>query len=877
MKKLVLIDGNSLLFRAYFAMRDMVTSDGIHTQGVFAFINMLNRIMQDHKPDSMAVASDMKGGTFRHDMYEDYKAGRMKTPVELLQQVPIMHRVLDAMNITVLELPKYEADDIIGTVSKDAAESGYEVLIITGDKDELQLIDENIKVLITKKGVSEFDLYDMDKMQERYGLTPDQFIDLKGLMGDSSDNIPGVPGIGEKKGIQLLEQYGSIENIISNMDEIPGKLGENFRANIDSARMSKTLATIIRNAPIEYELENLSLTDPDYQKLIEIYKELEFNSFINKLSSAKDIDSKSSGNAFSDETITKILSEVKSVDCLEFYGKLDEGAPVLIRLISDNNHLDTPTCSKLSLYSPDKKLFTEVPLTMLDGEIILREFREKNYSLIGHGLKTICYTLLSYGIDSPKLLFDTEIAEYLIDPNKSKYEIEKMMLRHLNSVWNPEADINSLEYDKYLLVVLNEIHKSQIEMLTKMELSDLFNSCEMKLIEVLASMENEGIKVDRSVLDDIGKQLDELISKLESDIYELAGEKFNINSPKQLGSILFDKLEIKYPSSSKNKSSYSTAADVLEKIKDEHEIVAKVSDYRKHAKLKSTYIDGLIPLIAKDGKIHPHFNQTVAATGRLSCTEPNLQNIPVRDEYGRLIRKAFVTIDEDHSFVGSDYSQIELRILASLSGDANLIKAFNEGEDIHRSTASRVFNIPYDEVSLLDRSRAKAVNFGVVYGMSGFGLSEDLKISRKDAHNYIDDYFEKHPDVKKYLDEQIEIGEEKHEVRTMFGRVRQIPEFTSRKFMERQLAHRLAMNTPIQGTAADIIKIAMIKVYEELSKRKLESRLILQIHDELIIEAKNDELTEVKELLVDMMENAAELKVKMICDLHEADTWYDLK
>ena len=867
MNKLILIDGNSLLFRAFFAMRDMVTKDGIHTQGVFAFLNMLNRIMQDHHPDSMAVAFDVKGKTFRHEMYDGYKGGRLKTPVELLQQIPIMHRVLEAMNIKVLELQGYEADDIIGTVAQDASRAGYDVLIITGDKDELQLIDDNVRVLINKRGVTEFDLYDKAAMKERYGITPLQFIDLKGLMGDSSDNIPGIPGVGEKKGLQLLNEFGSVEEVVGHADEIKGKLGETVRANTGSALLSKTLATIVRDAPVEYSLDELALREPDLDKLTEIYKELEFHSFLSKLESA--------GKNEAAPEPSEEMPEIGTVTLSDFFAKVPAGSEVVIEIDNDDNHLAAPEAYRVAVFSPVHGLFAGRDLTPLDAAAVLTELAGMKYRWTGHALKPAVYTLLSYGISDFVLAHDIEIAEYLLDPNRTKYEPDKMLLRHCGSVWTLPEDPR--EQSKYRLISYDRISKSQRKMLGEQGLAKLFDTCEMPLIETIASMELCGIRLDPAILTETGKELDRAISELESRIHKEAGKQFNINSPKQLGQVLFEDLGLPYPTTAKNKNGYSTAADVLEKLTGDHAIVRDILEYRKYSKLKSTYIDGLLPLIAEDGKIHPHFNQTVAATGRLSCTEPNLQNIPVRDEYGRSIRKAFIVDGDRYVFIGSDYSQIELRILAALSGDENLIKAFRDGEDIHRSTASRVFSIPMGQVTALDRSRAKAVNFGVIYGMSGFGLSEELHISRAQAQKYIDDYFEKHAAVKRFLDQQIENGERDREVRTLFGRIRQIPEFASRKYMDRQLAIRHAMNTPIQGTAADIIKIAMNKVYYELKERNFESKLILQIHDELIIQAVEEEVPAVEELLRRNMENAVSLDVDMVCDMHQAKGWYDLK
>ena len=888
MKKLILIDGNSLLFRAYFAMRPMVTSKGIHTQGVFAFVNMLGKIMKDYDPSHMAVAFDLKGGTFRHDVYKEYKAGRLKTPPELLSQIPLLHDVLNAMNIAVLEVPQYEADDIIGTVAARAESEDINTLVISGDKDELQLIGPHVNVLINKRGMSEFDLYDVDAMRERYNLTPEQFIDLKGLMGDSSDNIPGVPGIGEKKGIALLEQYGSLENLIDHADEVKGKMGEKLRDNIEVARMSKWLATINTQAPIDFEWDDLELTGPDTEKLLAIYTELEFNSFIKKIqagmSSGEDPSENSSAKDFDEE-----FSSVKRTDFMKFLSEVRDGSEVYIEAAADASHVSEPDIRYVCLYSDVNKLACIKEITPMDGSIVTDRIAEKGYRLFGCGLKRIFYSMLSKSDADLIPYYDVMIAEYLLDANRLKYTLDKLLLRYAGyaskeseaSIVSDDISYNSLQADPELLLkrafYVSKIRPQQQKDLEESKLTKLFYECEMPLVLTLTRMELEGIKCDSSILTGIGDELAVNIKKYEQEIYSEAGTTFNINSPKQLGTVLFEKMHIPYPKSGKSKSgSYSTAADVLDKLRSDNKIVDDVLSYRKLSKLKSTYVDGLLPLIGPDGRVRPHFMQTVAATGRLSCTEPNLQNIPIRDDYGRLIRKAFVAEDGE-LLTGSDYSQIELRILAALSGDESLIADFKAGKDIHKATASRVFEIPESEVTVLDRTRAKAVNFGVVYGMSGFGLGESLNISRSEGQKYINEYFTKHAAVKDYLDEQVRTGEETREVRTYFGRLRKIPEFASRKFMERELAKRLAMNTPIQGTAADIIKIAMNSVSMELRKRGLESKLILQIHDELIVEGPEAEASEVKDILVKCMMGAAELAVDLECDIHTGKTWYELK
>ncbi|MBQ6388304.1 MAG: DNA polymerase I [Mogibacterium sp.] len=888
MKKLILIDGNSLLFRAYFAMRPMVTSTGMHTQGVFAFINMLNKIIKDYSPDYLAVAFDMKEKTFRHEQYTEYKAGRQQTPIELLSEIPLLHRVLRAMNIAVLEMPRYEADDIIGTLSVKATQAGLTTLVISGDKDELQLVDENVNVLINKRGMSEFDLYDIAAMQERYGLTPKQFIDLKGLMGDKSDNIPGVPGIGEKKGIALLQQYGSLENVLEHADEIKGKMGENVRENAESARMSKWLATINTDSPVEFKWEDLEFTEPDINELVAVYTELEFNSFIKKLREGAAAEEASFSAASGGEDFRKEITEQKMVDLEEFFRIVPSGSQVYIETATDDDHLRSPEVTAFALYDSEKAIACVRDLTPMDSSIVISSIAGMHYRLCGCGLKKIIYSMLSCSEDVPVPFYDVVIAEYLLDPNRQKYPLDKLLLRHNNYVAS-ETEAGILGDDRndrssgltagdcfVRAFYTSKVREEQEKALDSNSLKELFETCEMPLVHTLARMEFEGIKCDPEVLRSIGAEITERIKSLESGIYEEAGRDFNINSPKQLAQVLFEELAIPYPKP-KGKGGYSTAADILDKLKDDNRIVEDVLEYRKLAKLNSTYVEGLLGLIGDDGRIRPHFMQTVAATGRLSCTEPNLQNIPIRDDYGRLIRKAFVVSDENSIFTGSDYSQIELRILASLSGDASLINDFKEGKDIHRATASRVFDIPEDQVTPLDRTRAKAVNFGVVYGMSGFGLGESLNISRAEGQRYINDYFAKHKAVKEYLDGLINEGETSREVRTYFGRVRQIPEFASRKFMERELAKRLAMNTPIQGTAADIIKKAMNSVSHELSARGLRSRLILQIHDELIVEGPVSEEREVAELLDTCMKSAADLAVELTCDIHSGTTWYDLK
>ena len=891
-KRIVIIDGNSLINRAYYAMqRPMITSDGTYTQGVYGFINMLTRIIKDYEPDYMAVAWDLKAPTFRHKEYKEYKAGRQKMPMELAMQLPIMKEILEAMNIPNLELEGFEADDIIGTIAKKGESEGLEPLIITGDKDALQLVTDITKVLITRKGISEFDLYDRAKMEEVYGLTPAQFIDLKGLMGDQSDNIPGIPGVGEKTGIKLLKEFGSVEELISRASEIDApKLREKVEDNAQLALMSKRLATIITDVPIEVEISNLKTKETDRDKLIDIYSRLEFNSFLKKLTGGTE-PFKSESNS-KEETKKANLAFNPSVKDISILGsedikktKLD--SEIVIKVFSDNSHTSLPEIFGIAFISGGKGYY-------LSGEGNIKAFiallNQEKPKLIGHGLISDIYALMSNGAEGLAAAFDTEVSQYLIEPSRSKYALEVLMLEKfheeipdMKSVMEESSQIDMLgnsdaKLKDYGLLICNSVialKNLQEDEIKNLKLENVLNNAETPLIEAMSSMEVDGFRVNAETLDFYGKEMNEEIKKLTAEIHDLAGEEFNINSPAQLGEILFEKLEL--PAGKKTKTGYSTGAEILDKIRDEHPIIEKILRYRTLSKLKSTYVDGLKPLVATDGKIRAHFQQTVTATGRISCTEPNLQNIPVRDEYGRQLRKAFVPRDDDHILIGADYSQIELRVLAHLSGDEGLISDFKNGADIHRATASRVFGIPYDEVTSLDRSKAKAVNFGVIYGMSGFGLAEELGISRWDAEGYINDYFEKHKAVKEYMDGQLAFCKKNGYTETILGRRRYIPEINAPNRMVKNLGERLAMNSPIQGSAADIIKLAMVSVYKRLKEEGFKSRLILQVHDELIIDALKDEEERVGKLLLECMESAMDLKVDLVCDLKTGLSWYDLK
>lgn len=888
MKRIAVIDGNSLINRAYYAMRNpMITKDGIFTQGIFGFINMLEKIRRDYEPEYMAIAFDMKAPTFRHKEYQDYKAGRKKMPPELAMQIPLLKDVLAAMNIKQIELEGFEADDIIGTIAREAEATGLEPYIITGDKDELQLATDVTKIIFTKKGVSEFDLYDRQAMIDTYGFTPQQFIDFKGLMGDKSDNIPGIPGVGEKTATKLILEYGSVENIIQNVDNVrPAGLKAKIEEHAQLAMMSKRLATINTNVPLDIDFEEYRLVEPDYNALVEIYTKLEFNRFLKKLNINE------AGSASEAGKPPELPVNIADMERLiirndEDLKSLNLSGDTVIKIFGDYNHLEAPAVEGAAVINGGKYYYFDC--TQLNGFFSWLEGQHVRFA--GHDLKRDYYMMMCCGMANMDTAFDTAVAQYVLDSGRSNYSLSALSNEYLHMTVEDEkefitgngqidmfSDMTEAYQDygfRVCFAVLNlmEIQKTYV---ADQKLETVLYEVELPLVAVMAAMEYEGFRVDRQELERFGVTLTGEIEKLTAEIYEMAGETFNINSPVQLGEILFEKLEL--PSGKKTKRGYSTSADILEKIKDKHPIVPAVLEYRTLAKLKSTYIDGLIPLIGNvDGKVHAHFNQTVTTTGRISCTEPNLQNIPVRQELGRQLRKAFIPETDSCVLVGADYSQIELRVLAHMSEDDVLIEAFNNGEDIHRATAANVLGVPEEEITIEERSRAKAVNFGVIYGMSAFGLSSELHITRKEADEYINAYFTKHSAVKTFMDEQVEFCKENGYVTTIMGRKRYIKEINASNYMVRQVGERLAMNTPIQGSAADIIKIAMIKVYNAIKEQKLKSRLILQVHDELIINTYDDEKETVEKLLVDNMESAYELAVRLKADLNEGINWYELK
>lgn len=852
-KKLVILDGNSLMNRAFYALPPMSNSKGQPTGAIYGFTTMLFKIFNEIKPDYIASTFDLKAPTFRHNEYADYKAGRKKMPDELAQQFKPVKELLSAFNIGIFEIEGYEADDIIGTISKRFESKELEVIIFTGDRDALQLVSEDTKVMITKKGITELDIYDKEAIKNKYGFVPERIIDLKGLMGDTSDNIPGVPGVGEKTALKLLNEYGTLEGVYENVDKVSGKkLKENLENYKDDAFLSKRLATIDRDVPIEVDINSIKLEDYDARKIREYFIEFEFKSLLDKIKIDKEV---------SEQEEIKI-PELKDYD----------GNQEVIKNIFNRGQFN------FVFVFEGKELNGMV---ISDGYFVKKEYMEMFNSVFESvevkkntfGAKQV-YNYLK-NIELKNLDFDIEIAAYILNPSESSYEYINIIHRYAGITPPAINDDEKMKLISLLVDNMDEIKKNMLDEISKYNMMELFNEIEMPLVKVLSGMERAGFSVDTEVLKDIGRELDDEIKELTEGIYNLANEEFNINSPKQLGVILFEKLNL--PVIKKTKTGYSTDAEVLEELSDKHEIVEKILNYRQLVKLKSTYIDGLIAAIHPDGKIHSSFNQTVTATGRISSTDPNMQNIPVKMEQGRRIRKAFKPSNEEYIILSADYSQIELRVLADISNDASLIDAFKNNQDIHKRTASEVFDIPMEEVTSLYRSRAKAINFGIVYGLSEFGLSRDLKIPRKEAKRYIENYFERYSGVKKYLDSAVADGKEKGYVATMMNRIRYIPEINSSNRNVKMFGERLAMNTPIQGTAADIIKIAMVNVYNRLEKECLKSSLILQVHDELILEVHRDELPYVKNLVIEEMENAVKLQVPLLVDVNWGNSWYEAK
>ena len=877
MKKVLLIDGSSLFFRAFYALPLLTTKNGVYTNAVYGFVSMMENFKETYDPDYLAVCFDQKGKTFRHEAYEDYKGTRQKTPSELDQQWPMVREILDKMNIVTLDSPIYEADDIAGTLGKLASDKGYEVAYLTGDRDYLQLIDERSSVYLTKKGITDTKCYDLGQLKEEYQLSPEQMIDLKGLMGDSSDNIPGISGIGEKTGLKLLHQYGSMEVMYQHEEDLKGKTGEKIRDQKAQAFLSKKLGTIYRQVPLDLGLEDLAIKEYDYEALRDLYNKYEFTTLLKRLPNQyQEVELEDQAKAMGYEVLDgkKLEEVIGSKDFAFFF--LQEG-PVYRGYTP---HL-------LAVKTKEEKTYIlKGPLAKED----LKTLFESPAKKFTHGLKEAWTYLLDQEIQGKNLLFDTEIAQYLINPGQSDYSMEKLYQDYFNEKMDSLEEIlgkgkkkkafkDGKQEDLYHYASLvcegvwrlKEIQEKKLE---ESEMTHLFQDVELPLCEVLASMELVGVKVDGEVLKKIDQEISGEIEDLRASVMKDAGVDFNLNSPKQLGEVLFEKMGM--PVIKKTKTGYSTSVEVLEKLRDQGEIIDNILRYRSLTKLKSTYLESLADLIGPDGRIHSTFQQTNTATGRISSNDPNLQNIPIRTKEGRLIRKAFVA-EEGACFVDGDYSQIELRILAHISKDQHMLEAFQRGEDIHRRTAAQVFHKEAQEVTDLERRQAKAVNFGIVYGISDYGLSRDLNIPRKEAKEYIDRYLANFDGVHHFMEEIVALGKKQGYVETIFHRRRYIPELKAKNFNIRSFGERIALNTPIQGSAADIIKIAMVKVYQTLKESKTKARLILQIHDELLLEVEEKYQKELEKELVDLMESAADLDIPLSVDVSSGKSWYETK
>lgn len=875
MSKLVLIDGHSILNRAFYGVPDLTNSEGLHTNAVYGFLNIMFKILEEEKADHLAVAFDLKEPTFRHKMYDEYKGTRKPMPEELREQVPLMKEVLESMEIPIMTLAGYEADDILGTVAKKQAAQGIEVSVISGDRDLLQLADTHIKIRIpkTSRGTTQVIDYYPEDVKREYQVTPLEFIDVKALMGDASDNIPGVPSIGEKTATNLITAYGSIENAYENLSEIkPPRAKKALEEHYHMAQLSKELATICIDCPIPFSYEDAKIGSLYTPEAYQYMKRLEFKSILARFGA----DQVAGAQVEKSFAVIRDFGQAETV-----FAKSAQAEIIGLQLV-----LEETKVKGLSVCFGEQ----ETVCIIAEGFITQEYLVEKGRMLCSQ-VKTAAVMnlkkLLPYlDTEAGSPMFDAGVAGYLLNPLKDTYDYDDLARDYLNLTVPSHADLlgkkqlwKALEeeeekagicacYMAYIPWKSVSVLKEQLE---ETGMHGLFTDIEMPLIYSLYHMEQAGIQVERERLQAYGEKLKVKIDVLEQEIYQDAGETFNINSPKQLGEVLFDHLKL--PHGKKTKTGYSTAADVLEKLAADYPMVRKILDYRQLTKLNSTYAEGLAHYIGEDGRIHGTFNQTITATGRISSTEPNLQNIPVRMELGREIRKIFVP-REGYVFVDADYSQIELRILADMSEDERLIQAYQQAQDIHAITASQVFHTPLEEVTSLQRRNAKAVNFGIVYGISAFGLSEDLSISRKEALEYIQRYFETYPNVKVFLDRLVEEGKEQGYVTTLFGRRRPIPELKSANFMQRSFGERIAMNSPIQGTAADIMKIAMINVDQELRRRNMDSRIVLQVHDELLVEAKEEEAGEVITILRETMKDAANLKVSLEVDANTGDSWF---
>ena len=871
MERLLILDSNALLNRAFYAIPELTTSEGIHTNAVYGFVNMLFKMKEELKPDYIVAAFDKKGPTFRHKEYEDYKAGRKKMPSELAEQFPIIKELLGLLSITKYELEGFEADDIIGSLAKYAEKNNIEVFIVTGDRDALQLASENINVVITKKGVTETATYNYKSFVDEFGVTPTQFIDVKGLMGDKSDNIPGVPGVGEKTAYKLIQTYGSIEEVLNNIDNISGKkLKENLETYREQAIFSKKLATIVTEVPIEFDLDEIKSQESyDKEGLKKLLLKLQMKSMIDKLPKGDNIEEESI------EEIIDITYINSSKSFLDLSKSLKDEIYISYETMNSEKYSEI-SLKNVYLSSDSKTYFIKFDEIVNEDKdnayLALKTIMEnKDIKKVIHDGKALITILNKLNIFIESFDFDTAIAAYLINSARNAYDLLSLINEYLGEDVNGNDDEIKCKVNSKLKDIYDILHSK----IKDENMEELYYKVEHPLIFVLSSMESLGFNINKSMLDDLAVKFKEEISTTEKEIFDLAEEEFNINSPKQLGKILFEKLDL--PVIKKTKTGYSTNAEVLEKLQDKHEIIPKITYYRQITKLNSTYVEGLKNVIDLDGRIHSTFNQTVTTTGRLSSTEPNLQNIPIKYEMGREIRKVFIPDETEDVLLSCDYSQIELRVLAEMSEDTNMIDAFKHHSDIHRKTASEVFRVPVEEVTSLMRSRAKAVNFGIVYGISDFSLSQDLHITKKEAAEYMEIYFDRYPKIKGYLDGLIEEAKENGYVLTILNRRRFIPEIKSSNRIVKALGERLAMNAPIQGSAADIIKLAMVNVYNKLREKELKSKIILQVHDELILNVKKDELEEVKNIVKNEMEKVLEMKVPLEVDINIGKTWYEAK
>lgn len=894
MSKLIVVDGNSIVNRAFYGImgsKMLQTADGTYTNAVYGFLAILFKELEDIKPDYIAIAFDLKAPTARHKMYDGYKATRKGMPDELASQMPILKNVIRAMNITIIEKEGYEADDILGTLSVMGEKSGLEVALLTGDRDSFQLATDKVSIYIprTKAGKTETDIFDRNKVLEVYGVEPRQLIDVKGLQGDTSDNIPGVPGIGEKTALSIIKEYGSIEKLYSAVengtDDLKGKQREKIAENKDLAYLSKTLGTINLETPVGVEIENLRIQEWNKPEVLKIFKDLRFNRYIDRFNLASEGEPEEVNDESGKIEFEKCIIDKNELDILKEKIVQDKVLYFYIDTEENSDSIIKKSMKSICIYiESENKVYEYVSKDIIDLKDV---FENKDILKCSYDLKLVYILAKEAGIEPHNFMFDIRIAGYLLNSTTGLYSISDLMRQYLNKEIEEIKEVNEQitlfdvpteKHDEKPLMFaysIGKLHDVLKKELQEKEMLKLFNEIEMPVLEVLADMQFEGMYIDKNELVEYGKELKLRLDELTREIHGLAGEEFNINSTKQLGEILFEKLKL--PVVKKTKSGYSTDVETLEKLQGEHEIIEKILEYRQLAKLNSTYVEGLIPYINdRTGRIHSYFHQTVTATGRISSTEPNLQNIPTRIEIGKMLRKVFKP-SEDRVFLDADYSQIELRVLAHVSKDEIMVDNFIHDEDIHAQAASKVFGVPLEEVSKELRSKAKAVNFGIVYGISDFGLAAQIHTSRKEAKQYIDQYLEKYHGIRNFMKNVVEEAKEKGYIETMYNRRRYIPELQSKNYMVRKFGDRVAMNTPIQGTAADIMKIAMVKVYNELKDGGYKSKVILQVHDELLIETEKSEIEDVKKILVSCMEGASKLLVPLKVEVAEGENWYEAK